>query len=1808
MEFKTVEQVRQDLEKRNQKLNIANSSPTQFKNIDTGFYDPSAGKIAPIRYTGGFGNVYEKGFFGNYQMRYENYLGAFGNEDRLGKQQSAWEQTWNGITKNVSKAGLYALDSTVGLLYGIGAAIGQGKMSALWDNDLSTAFDYASKSLDRELPNYYTDEQKSAGFFGNLLTANFLANDFMNGLAFVGGAVLPSLALGTLTGGGSLVASGGRLGAKWGLSLARKTGKEALRYGLRGAKIGKGFGTGVTLLQSSVFEAGMEARHNFHDSIDTWMNEYMTKNGQAPSIEETQKYIQSAELSSNYLFGGNVTLLTLTNAAMFGKALGVGKIDMPGSNTFNRMIGIGTKQGEKGLLKAIEPSRLQKILGKSYYIGRKPFSEGIVEEGTQGVMSKMAQDYTNAKYEGDDTYSFLQSLSDSLVEQYGTKEGWKEMGIGMMVGMLGGNVHGSFGVEGVFGKNTETFSKKVGEINGLVEQRNKYVDMFRGLNRTNSMFNTTTTKEEGLKDTQLFQDTTSNYSYIQANMPLKGMTDMAADYDAVVDSLEITDEQLTDSGLSNDTEYRDQMKSQFRSDLRAYEKADSLVRGIDFTNVDLTKGNLHELTDAVRLSLMAGEKAKEQTARIADNISQITGETGTLNTLNFFSQLNTKQADNIAKLTQQKENLSGLENELVKIQSDIESAKAETDSKEKVKELSKKYVATSNQIERLTNSIESTRSTLNNEFNAIKASDLTLQQSYDNIDDVLDTMSKLKGMSKSLRAAGRTRDAKMLESNIEQFNVFSQTALDAKMTIDAVANPNFWKKGKGKSLMSSILGEKYEPSKQTIDDAKILENDLIDKASQFGYSIANTEQFFNEYLKENEELSDREKYKVEALARAMATQRAILDRADEVQSKFEESATQEPVTEISLEEVENITVDSPKIIGDTVKLAKKLQSETNITTADQLEMLVDEIANLVDKITNKPTSVQLKELNSKKQELENLKNLLNSEQNGTVYQQSPESLYVRQQTRDGEKVGERDTQEQEVTQESQKEEIVFPQEISKEEITDSVEEVINSLSEEDNTDAIVKLLEDAVEYENSSEFGNEDAANELTDLLNRIKNGEINIDEVGSLLNRQTVTGDQESSQGTTGEVPASNAGTEQIPQSDEELIRQKEERIQRLRDNIDELESEIFDLERPFKFTDSSEYKQYKKLLEIPEEQRTQEDVENLESLRNDINNWIWIMGTETEGVDFSGLVEQMVKLDSLQVNQVPDTVEVTEEEIEENFQSINKANNQNLSVGLNFNSVTATRKVREDKTIFTEISNISLQGLEVASGVNLEGREGVSQNEITRAIQLDDDIVDEINSLGSVNIPTAETITGTYYSPVRKVVDSISGEGLELKPLETDFDNEEPQNKILDEDVYNLNKGQQVFIKIDPNDEFNKELFTRVKKELNYLTSAEIEQEVSEQIKSYRTQQLTKAQKKLRDVLDSKTKDKQKIMKAEDDVQSLLDSEKERIRKRLVNTRRTKLSEELKSELRESLKIMITDADGNNVSILKRSRNVNNAEKEDLRKLQTIRASFADNIDFLVTAIETGMFESIPSDLTVRKVFMGFPNYNVIQNTNGNPVRITKDITRDQMDKIHDTGYVQNGKVLTKSGLEDVDTTLLKKQLNSKSNEKYPIVIIKKGNLNIAYPVTVSRNEAPVTAEEMRGVYSSTQPEKDKAIILNGMLAKAGIDTSLQGNAFIALGEDMIDKDFFESKVAQVENMAYIRSVDDFVDKSVSKEDTLLNNAKINLNLSNPFFSPKVKFDFSKVQVSETITDEETRAKSKTTVKNQVSPLLEDRQKVCK
>src|SRR5699024_211323 len=175
------------------------------------------------------GDVFEADSSGVLHPKYKNYKGAFGNEDRLAKQQGTGEKVWKGFTKFIGKTLVYGAQSLGTLTYGVYSAIRDSDINSLISNDLTDVLDDAEHSLDRNFAHYYTDEEKARGTLSKMATANFWFDQVGDGLAFIGGALLPDLVLAPVTGGLSAIGLGGsaaRTGAKLGAFATRSAFRE----------------------------------------------------------------------------------------------------------------------------------------------------------------------------------------------------------------------------------------------------------------------------------------------------------------------------------------------------------------------------------------------------------------------------------------------------------------------------------------------------------------------------------------------------------------------------------------------------------------------------------------------------------------------------------------------------------------------------------------------------------------------------------------------------------------------------------------------------------------------------------------------------------------------------------------------------------------------------------------------------------------------------------------------------------------------------------------------------------------------------------------------------------------------------------------------------------------------------------------------------------------------------------------------------------------------------------------------------------------------------------------------------------------------------------------------------------------------------------------------------------------------------------------------------------------------------------------------------------------------------------------------
>jgi hypothetical protein len=128
--------------------------------------------------------------------RYENYLPGYDIEEASALGQSGWDKAVNGVLKGTSLLGTTFVNSTAGLIYGLGKWAQTGEFSSFYDNELTRALDDINRSLEDKLPHYYTQQEKDAKWYSPdyFFTGNFLWDGVVKNLGFAAGAALSGAA------------------------------------------------------------------------------------------------------------------------------------------------------------------------------------------------------------------------------------------------------------------------------------------------------------------------------------------------------------------------------------------------------------------------------------------------------------------------------------------------------------------------------------------------------------------------------------------------------------------------------------------------------------------------------------------------------------------------------------------------------------------------------------------------------------------------------------------------------------------------------------------------------------------------------------------------------------------------------------------------------------------------------------------------------------------------------------------------------------------------------------------------------------------------------------------------------------------------------------------------------------------------------------------------------------------------------------------------------------------------------------------------------------------------------------------------------------------------------------------------------------------------------------------------------------------------------------------------------------------------------------------------------------------------------
>jgi hypothetical protein len=974
-----------------------------FETVDLG----EPGKVDLVDYNIPFSSVFTKLRDGSYIPMFENYKGATGNEDRLAKEQSWYSQVGSGLGRLGAKAGMYAMDAVIGTAVGLTDAIGSGEWSDVWDNDFSNWVDDVNKTLDYSLATYKTDDYKSKNILENIFTnpLTFMTGDLADGLAFVAGAAIPEVALGILTGGASLPTSlakfGGRLGMKSMLkSTARKASKEAALKSTRGffngVKAGEMAGnvlkTGAFLARTSNFEASVEARHNYYDAIDTYLNNYQEENGELPDMESLTNFMEEASDAANGVHFTNLAILSVSNLAMFGSTFNIApkfraSVGKVGDNLFG--LSPTFKAG-----KAVAPkvNTAQKILGNTTRIAKPMVTEGLYEEGLQGVAGKTMQKYLENTYssEKDPSHDVWSAMSHGFYETYGTKEGWNEIGLGMIIGSLGGTFTSlpmaltkEGKVQPIAGTFSDSYSAKRKELEKQVE---KFNTVYEGLGQrvTKSMNHANSAKlfrdelENGETSTADLDSEVLQLEFIRAQEHLKSPDQIAQDYEAVVNATELDEDIVAELGSQEAVEeYKKNSIEQFKSTAKAYTKAKSAVQrlGIKQSFKD-SEGNKMLTEDAVTTMLVLGERSKRELSNIGETIDNLMGTTGTYSALNFYSKLAETNQKDLEQLEQDEQKLTELKENFEQLNRSVENLnkRGETgkDVENRRNTVAEQRMLLSQQIIDLEKKISKAEETLGDQVSAL---DTTLSTEIDDsynfqtVRDNLDKVKKISALVENMRKNGMTQDASVIESLLTKFRERSDMVRESDNMLRNMADTNFFTSNEWQGVLGSMVGTRYKMSdgfKKVIKDNNLKIDRQLNKLGIRG--ALPVELTMKTLLEDNQNISDREKFRLESIIRLHLNVSNIINRDLSEKSEQEEILAEKSVTKQPME-------------GDTIALRRKVEmAEDGNNSIEQIDALIGELLDAVESVRNSKSSTQSKEkaIQEIEDQIEELKQQLES--------------------------------------------------------------------------------------------------------------------------------------------------------------------------------------------------------------------------------------------------------------------------------------------------------------------------------------------------------------------------------------------------------------------------------------------------------------------------------------------------------------------------------------------------------------------------------------------------------------------------------------------------------------------------------------------------------------------------------------------------------------------------------------------------------------------------------------------------------------
>ena len=1318
-----------------------------------------------------------------------------------------------------------------------------------------------------------------------------------------------------------------------------------------------------------MFEAGMEARQNYRQSVDNFMLTFEDKNGRPPTSTEIDKFLSTAESAANGVFGLNMAILSVSNMAMFGKTIGIApQVGRSIDNSFNRLIGLGVSaDATTGRLVMQQATRGQKILGNTYKIlGKSLVSEGLFEEGLQGVAGTAMQKYLEDKYDpkAKDADSMFSYLGQALSQQYTTQEGWKEIAIGGLVGMFGGVL--SRGSVTGFGKESYSYARKniekeVAAANEAIDNVQQSITSKNFISRLTDATYAKRASENKTSTPTGLAGADTVFHYLKTNEDFYTVGQSTENFERIVQETDFTKEQIQEiekAGLTVD-EFKQQQINDFKQHAENYKfarrSADALV-----TN-GLTDGNASMFRDAYIRNVMMGISAKDNAEKSLKEIQDSTGIDSSI--ISYYNGLSEENKNNVEELGRLKEERDALLAEFQPL--DMQRAELQTQtSPDVVKEknlvaekrlrLQQQVLEKENRIRTIEEALEKAKPIMSEIGSITSQNQLSVP-----VSDAVKELSKLDDHIDALRSTGQTQEADKIERALHNFKAYADMHREFVTMQQRMVQTDYFKTKPGKSFLDMIIGTNYSMSpemreflKNADDRLDIAVNQVLELTGKDDIKGMRNSQTIDaiveKLIKDREDISEREKFRLESLVRMVLTEYAPYESKEIVEAM-------EPIPQVSQDPLE----------GDTVALSVNLAAPTNETTVEALQKEIEQIVAQLEAVLNKPNNqkaARIEQLNGRLRELQKeLEDLKKQPETTTQEEQQPISVGKALSKTAIKKLNKLGFTDEMINAMSDEDIATAKTLTSKEDAQELIDKYTTTQATEEQISELQKQLDEAtakLEELKSQQDLTEENQQQIQDLETQISNLKTQVENATIQSEKQNQEsgqpGDQQEYQPTDqGQQTQEQASQSETDNSNSNL--RSEEEIQK---EIEDTQESLRKEKEVIRLMDTEDYKRMEELL--AKEQLTDTERIELDSLKSDFDSWSLATGVVVKGVRLSDLVEQKVALEKAQVNTTEQMEEVDPEAVAEISES------DSAKKGKVYYENTQTHAV---VTIdFRSIQNgLRLSGLhpedmpKVFTQTNADGTITPIEFEYTYDRQ-NGNIVIPQKELDKLNTPQSNVMIAAgdskiprNYSVLYALQDTPSGER-EWKPVETTYNDYTVE--MQPEYLYSVNPDDKLNIVVDTRDNFNKKL-----------------------IEDY-----------------NKAKGKK--------------AKKEALEKLIHNLR------------------ISVHANSVNVGDLKAFIPFEKLSQKDSNFLALRDKIINDNLEQIVGA--PGVL-TVKETLSVQKVLPGNPTFLIERNAEGKFFFTFKAITPQEASKIVDLGVVdENGKMQTRRGKTEsrlIDTTFLPK-----------------------------------------------------------------------------------------------------------------------------------------------------------------------------------